>query len=200
MYRMQQVSLDLTISKKKAFQITLVYFNPCACFKKAKTRSRTAHHRAVSEFDFLVFVFLLCMQHFVDFPCFCCGFRFFSRISLSFIFQFQYFDLADRKINALGTMTNQITNLYIFFSLRFYRLVFGFPHADFDSVDVLGPALRESNETCVKTTILSTMAVAAAILLCILIGTLWLTCTRLHYRNKDAGLYNAYINHKGQID
>lgn len=60
--------------------------------------------------------------------------------------------------------------------------------------------LKEPNETCMKTSILSSFVMASLILLFILVGTLWMTCSKLRYRNKDAGLYNAYINHKGQID
>lgn len=60
--------------------------------------------------------------------------------------------------------------------------------------------VKESSETCMKTTVLSSFMLATFILFAILIVSLWMTCTKLRYRNKDSGLYNAYINHKGQID
>lgn len=60
--------------------------------------------------------------------------------------------------------------------------------------------IKETSETCLKTTILSTIALGSCILVAILTGSLWMACAKLRYRKKDAGLYNAYINHKGQID
>lgn len=59
---------------------------------------------------------------------------------------------------------------------------------------------KETSETCLKTSILSTLALGSCILVAILSGSLWMACAKLRYRKKDAGLYNAYINHKGQID
>lgn len=60
--------------------------------------------------------------------------------------------------------------------------------------------IKEPSETCMKTTVLSSFMFATFILFAILIVSLWMTCTKLRYRSKDSGLYNAYINHKGQID
>lgn len=60
--------------------------------------------------------------------------------------------------------------------------------------------LKEPNETCLKTTVLSTMSACTCLLLCILTASLLITCSKLRHRKKDAGIYDAYINHKGQID
>lgn len=60
--------------------------------------------------------------------------------------------------------------------------------------------LKEPNETCLKTSILSTLSAGSCVLLCILTASLLITCSKLRHRKKDAGIYDAYINHKGQID
>lgn len=59
---------------------------------------------------------------------------------------------------------------------------------------------KEPNETCVKTSILSTISAGGSMLLGILLVSLLLTCSKLRNRKKDSGLYDAYVNHKGQID
>lgn len=82
--------------------------------------------------------------------------------------------------------------LFLFFSLLF----FVFPLC----LTFCTSGIKEPNETCMKTTILSSFMLATFILFAILIISLWMTCTKLRYRSKDSGLYNAYINHKGQID
>lgn len=60
--------------------------------------------------------------------------------------------------------------------------------------------VREPNETCVKTAVLSTMSAGGSMLVAVLLVSLMLTCSKLRNRKKDAGIYDAYVNHKGQID
>lgn len=66
--------------------------------------------------------------------------------------------------------------------------------------EILFTELKEPNETCLKTSILSTLSAGSCVLLCILTASLLITCSKLRHRKKDAGIYDAYINHKGQID
>ncbi|XP_014093143.2 uncharacterized protein [Bactrocera oleae] len=56
------------------------------------------------------------------------------------------------------------------------------------------------NQTCMKTTTLSALTITLSVAMCILSGTLVVTCSRLKRRSKDASLYETYITHKGQID
>lgn len=60
--------------------------------------------------------------------------------------------------------------------------------------------LYDVAETCIKTSVLSAITAGCCILLCILSGSLLAACAKLRYRKKDSGVYDAYINHKGQID
>ncbi|CAO1333845.1 unnamed protein product [Diamesa hyperborea] len=81
----------------------------------------------------------------------------------------------------------------------------------FQSIRVLQdeeePSIREEalrkdpTETCVKTSVLSALTAACSMLLCILVGTLFVTCTKLRHRKNDTGFYeSSYVGHKGQID
>ncbi|XP_054085683.1 uncharacterized protein LOC105213039 isoform X2 [Zeugodacus cucurbitae] len=56
------------------------------------------------------------------------------------------------------------------------------------------------NQTCMKTTTFSALTIIFSVVMCILSGTLVVTCSRLKRRSKDASLYETYITHKGQID
>lgn len=60
--------------------------------------------------------------------------------------------------------------------------------------------VKEPNETCVKTAVLSTITAGSSVLLGVLLVSLMLTCSKLRNRKKDASIYDAYVNHKGQID
>jgi hypothetical protein len=60
--------------------------------------------------------------------------------------------------------------------------------------------VKDSSETCMKTSVLSAIAAASSVLLCVLVGTLLITCTKLRYRKKDTGFFDNYVGHKGQID
>lgn len=65
---------------------------------------------------------------------------------------------------------------------------------------ILLTEIKEPYETCMKTSILSTLSAGSCVLLCVLTASLLITCSKLRHRKKDAGIYDAYINHKGQID
>ncbi|XP_031640673.1 uncharacterized protein LOC116352310 isoform X2 [Contarinia nasturtii] len=85
-------------------------------------------------------------------------------------------------------------NISLFQSLRVLQ------EGEGDEFSSAVQSVKEPSETCMKTTVLTSFMFATFILFAILIVSLWMTCTKLRYRNKDSGLYNAYINHKGQID
>lgn len=56
-------------------------------------------------------------------------------------------------------------------------------------------------ETCIRTSVLSAISATFAMLLCILVGTLFVACTRLRSRkNENLFFDSAYVGHKGQID
>ncbi|CAD7081680.1 unnamed protein product [Hermetia illucens] len=55
-------------------------------------------------------------------------------------------------------------------------------------------------ETCIRTSVLSALTAGLSITICILSVSLMITCAKLRYRKKENSLYDAYINHKGQID
>lgn len=55
-------------------------------------------------------------------------------------------------------------------------------------------------ETCIRTSVLSALTAGLSITICILSVSLMITCAKLRYRKKETSLYDAYINHKGQID
>lgn len=59
---------------------------------------------------------------------------------------------------------------------------------------------HDVTETCVKTSVLTTLSAGSCIILFILTGSLLAALAKLRYRKKESGLYDAYINHKGQID
>uniref|UniRef100_A0A1B0D5E8 Uncharacterized protein n=1 Tax=Phlebotomus papatasi TaxID=29031 RepID=A0A1B0D5E8_PHLPP len=56
------------------------------------------------------------------------------------------------------------------------------------------------NETCLKTSMLFTLVATSCAVIFVLAGSLLTTCTKLKYRKADAGFYDAYVNHKGQIE
>ncbi|XP_037044683.1 uncharacterized protein LOC119080431 [Bradysia coprophila] len=60
--------------------------------------------------------------------------------------------------------------------------------------------IKEPYESCMKTSVLATLSAGSGILLSILTISLFVTCTKLRDRKKESGLYDAYVNHKGQID
>jgi hypothetical protein len=51
-----------------------------------------------------------------------------------------------------------------------------------------------------KTSVLSAITAASSVLICVLIGTLLITYTKLKYRKKDTSFFDNYVGHKGQID
>lgn len=55
-------------------------------------------------------------------------------------------------------------------------------------------------ETCIKTSVLSALTAGCCVIICILAGSLFAACAKLRSRKKDSSVYDAYINHKGQID
>lgn len=60
---------------------------------------------------------------------------------------------------------------------------------------------KDPTETCIKTSVLSAMTAACSMLLCILVASLFVTCTKLRYRKNDNPFFDsAYVGHKGQID
>jgi len=60
---------------------------------------------------------------------------------------------------------------------------------------------KDPTETCVKTSVLSAFTAACSMLLCILIGSLFVTCTKLRQRKSDNAFFDSsYVGHKGQID
>lgn len=60
--------------------------------------------------------------------------------------------------------------------------------------------IKEPYESCMKTSVLATLSAGSGILLSILTISLFVTCTKLRDRKKESSLYDAYVNHKGQID
>lgn len=51
-----------------------------------------------------------------------------------------------------------------------------------------------------KTSVLATLSAGSGVLLSILTISLFVTCSKLRDRKKESGIYDAYVNHKGQID
>lgn len=62
------------------------------------------------------------------------------------------------------------------------------------------PEIKEPYESCMKTSVLATLTAGSGILLSILTVSLFVTCSKLRDRKKESGIYDAYVNHKGQID
>jgi hypothetical protein len=76
-------------------------------------------------------------------------------------------------------------------------------HRDFPAFSQAfhSPTGKDPTETCVKTSILSALTAACSMLLCILVGSLFVTCTKLRHRKNDNPFFDsAYVGHKGQID
>lgn len=60
---------------------------------------------------------------------------------------------------------------------------------------------KDPTETCVKTSVLSALSATCAMLLSILVGSLFVACTKLrHRKNENPFFDSAYVGHKGQID
>lgn len=60
--------------------------------------------------------------------------------------------------------------------------------------------IKEPYESCMKTSVLATLTAGSGVLLTILTISLFVTCSKLRDRKKESGIYDAYVNHKGQID
>lgn len=76
------------------------------------------------------------------------------------------------------------------FSLKLVILIFKFIFAE-----------KDPTETCVRTSVLSALFATCSMLFCILIGSLFVTCTKLrHRKNENPFFDSAYVGHKGQID
>jgi hypothetical protein len=61
---------------------------------------------------------------------------------------------------------------------------------------------RDPTETCVKTSVLSALTAMCSMMLCILAGSLFITCTKLKYRKNDGGFFvdSSYVTNRSQID
>lgn len=64
------------------------------------------------------------------------------------------------------------------------------------------PRNRDPTETCVKTSVLSALTAVCSMMLCILAGSLFVTCTKLKYRKNDSGFFadSSYVTNRSQID
>lgn len=60
---------------------------------------------------------------------------------------------------------------------------------------------RDPTETCVKTSVLSALTAMCSMMLCILAGSLFITCTKLKHR-KPGGFFvdSSYVTNRSQID
>lgn len=70
----------------------------------------------------------------------------------------------------------------------------------FITPNVIFTEIKEPFESCMKTTVLATLTAGSGVLLSILTISLFVTCSKLRDRKKESGIYDAYVNHKGQID
>lgn len=60
---------------------------------------------------------------------------------------------------------------------------------------------KDPTETCIKTSVMSALMATCSMLLCILIGSLFVTCSKLRHRKNDNSFFDSsYVGHKGQID
>jgi hypothetical protein len=63
------------------------------------------------------------------------------------------------------------------------------------------PLRKNPTETCMKTSVLSALTAVCSMLLCILAGSLFVTCTKLKYRKNDNSFFDSsYVTNRSQID
>ncbi|KAJ6640564.1 Cuticlin-6 [Pseudolycoriella hygida] len=84
-------------------------------------------------------------------------------------------------------------NISLFQSLRVLQ------EGEGDDLDEIRK-IKEPYESCMKTSVLATLTAGSGLLLSILTISLFVTCSKLRDRKKESGVYDAYVNHKGQID